>query len=111
MKATVVAMAGATVLGLAIGQVLFKAAASRGGLADVLLSLPLWGGIILYGLVTVVWLLLLREIELSRAYPLVALTYILVPVMSVLLLGERVGPWYGVGVILIVVGVVLTIAS
>lgn len=108
MKATVITMAAVVVLALAIGQVLFKIAASRGGIFDILVSPWLWMGMLLYGSVTVLWLLLLREVDLSRAYPLVAVTYVLVPLLSVLLLGEKIGTRYALGVILIVTGVLLT---
>jgi drug/metabolite transporter (DMT)-like permease len=55
----------------------------------------------------VVWLVVLAELDLSYAYPLVALTYVLVPLVSYMILGEHIPPlrWIGVGVVF--AGVVL----
>jgi drug/metabolite transporter (DMT)-like permease len=109
MNITAIALAVGTVAGMAAGQVLFKLAAARGGVLDILAAPALWAGLVLYALVTLLWVLLLREIDLARAYPFIAFTFILVPALSVLLLGERVGPFYGLGVALIVAGIILTI--
>jgi drug/metabolite transporter (DMT)-like permease len=101
-------LAVATASGVAIGQVLFKLAAARGGLGQILISSYFWFACCLYGLVTIVWVLLLKEMDLSRAYPILAACYVLVPAMSVILLGERVGLSYVIGVLLIVSGIFLT---
>jgi drug/metabolite transporter (DMT)-like permease len=109
MNAKVAALAVATVLGLTLGQVLFKLAASRGALTDIITSPVLWVALVLYGGVTVIWVLLLREVELSRAYPVIAATYVLIPAVSVLFLGEKLGPYYPYGVVLILAGIVLVL--
>jgi drug/metabolite transporter (DMT)-like permease len=106
-----IALAAAVVFGMASGQVLFKIASGQGDMSRVLLSPVLWGAAVLYGVVTILWVMLLREVDLARAYPLMALTYVLVPAASVLLLGEKVGSSYLVGVALIVAGIILTIRS
>jgi undecaprenyl phosphate-alpha-L-ara4N flippase subunit ArnE len=107
MNIKVVALAVGTVVGLSLGQILFKLAASRGGIAEIAASPVLWAGLVLYAAVTGLWVLLLREVDLSRAYPVVAATYAIVPVASVVFLGERLGPFYGPGVALIILGIVL----
>jgi undecaprenyl phosphate-alpha-L-ara4N flippase subunit ArnE len=109
MNITAIALAIGTVAGMAAGQVLFKLAATRGNVVDILAAPALWAGLVLYGAVTLMWVLLLRQIDLARAYPFIAFTFILVPALSVLLLGERVGPYYALGVALIVAGIMLTI--
>ena len=95
------------VVGMAAGQILFKLAAGQGHLSRILLSPVFWGAAVLYGVITVLWVLLLREVDLSRAYPFIAVTYLLVPAASVVLLGEKVGPMYFGGVALIVAGIVM----
>ena len=109
MRITVIALGIATVAGMATGQILFKLAAGQGSLSGIVSSPVLWAALVLYFFVALFWVLLLREVELSRAYPLIALTYVLVPIGSVLYLGEQLGPFYGWGVLLIVAGIVLTI--
>ena len=107
MTVKIVIFAIATALGLAVGQLLFKLAASRGALTDIALSPVLWAALVLYGAVTVIWVLLLREVDLSLAYPVMAATYVLVPAPSVIVLGEKLGPYYPYGIVLILAGIVL----
>ena len=94
MTVKIVTFAIATALGLAVGQLLFKLAASRGALMDIALSPVLWAALVLYAAVTVIWVLLLREVELARAYPVMAATYVLVPALSVIVLGEKLGRFF-----------------
>lgn len=84
---------------MAAGQILFKAAADsiRGPLTfsfDTLLRLVvnpyLVGGVAVYALNTVLWVAVLREVELSRAYPFVALPLVIVPLVGIFLFHE---PW------------------
>ena len=111
MSPLAIALAVGTVLGMAIGQILFKLASGRGGLMEIFLSTVFWVAIVLYGVVTLLWVLLLREIDLSRAYPIMAATYVLVPIASMLLLGEKFGWSYVLGVALIVAGIILTVRA
>ncbi len=90
------------------GQILFKLAANRGTVEQMLLSWQLWAACILYGIVTLLWVLLLRKLELSKAYPIMAATYVFVPIAAVLFLGERVNLLYLAGIALIISGIILT---
>lgn len=111
MSPLAITLAVGTVLGMATGQILFKLASGRGGLMEIFLSPVFWVAIVLYGAVTLLWVLLLREVDLSRAYPILAGTYVLVPVASMILLGEKLGWSYGLGVALIIAGIVLTVRA
>jgi len=64
-------------------------------------------GLAAYGLSAVLWLRVLAEVEVSKAYPFVALAIVLTMVLGVLVLGEVVPAWRAAGAALIVVGVVL----
>lgn len=64
-------------------------------------------GVVLYGISAVLWILALTKKELSYAYPLIGVGYILVVGFSILFLGEEVTWLRWLGVILIVIGVIL----
>ena len=99
------------VLGMAVGQLLFKLAARSFAGADSiiqgLLSPVLIMALILYAGVTVVWVWQLSLVDLSRAYPFMALSFVFVPLLSALMLGETVGIYYWLGISLIVAGVLV----
>jgi drug/metabolite transporter (DMT)-like permease len=87
--ATLLLIVGTIAL-LAVGQVLFKYAATTLQPADwhSWLSLPLLGALAVYGVATVAWLAVLTRVPLSVAFPFYGLGFVLVPLLSVLLLGE-----------------------
>jgi multidrug transporter EmrE-like cation transporter len=65
------------------------------------------GGFAAYGIGAVLWLKVLSRVELSLAYPLVSLAFVLVAVLSWLVLGERLSASRIMGIGLIVIGVAL----
>jgi len=92
--------------GIAFGQVLFKIS-SRGfaageSLMKTLINPYLLGAFVLYGGCTVLWVYLLRDVDLSKAYPIFALSFLIVPILSWALLGEGFSKYslYGGGLIL-----------
>lgn len=96
-------------LTLGAGQLLFKLAAERlvigrGAVALFVsfLSGPMLAALALYALATVLWVYLLHGLELSRAYPFIAVAFALVPLLAWLLLGESLGLryWAGLGVMI-----------
>lgn len=101
---------------LAAGQTLFKVAAQKlgqgsqslGGLPALLAMPVFWGALLLYGCGTLLWINILQSVPLSRAYPFAALGFVIVPVLATLFFAERLTLTYGVGALLIVVGVVVT---
>jgi undecaprenyl phosphate-alpha-L-ara4N flippase subunit ArnE len=114
--ARVLCLLGVAVL-LAVGQMLFKLASSRlitgqGPIAllSSLVSLPLLGGLLLYGVTTLLWVYLLRELPLSRAYPFMALAFALVPILSWFFFREGLDLRYGVGLTLMLLGLYLVAA-
>ena len=56
-----------------------------------------------YGLSAIVWLVVLSRVDVSLAYPFLALNFVLVPLFAWLLLGEQIPSWrwFGVGIVLI----------
>ncbi len=71
----------------------------------ILTNLPLFGGLACYGLSTILLVLALRYGELSVLYPIIALTYVWVTMLSVGLLGESLNIYKLLGLVFIVLGV------
>jgi drug/metabolite transporter (DMT)-like permease len=102
---------------LALGQVLFKLAGRdsslvRGWLdiAGVFATPWFWLALVVYGGATLLWIVLLQRVPLSRAYPFAALGFVLVPAASVWIFGERITLLYVIGSALVVLGI-LTIGA
>jgi len=68
-------------------------------------NLKVIAGYSLYGINTVLLVLALRHAELSLLYPIIALTYVWVSVLSVAVLREQMNWYRAGGIFLIVVGV------
>jgi drug/metabolite transporter (DMT)-like permease len=96
-------------------QVVFKMAGDTLGsgtfdLAWVMAALgsPLvWLAIGLYFAVFILWMMVLQDMEISRAFPLQALTYITVPAIGVLFFNETLDWQRTAGIALILSGVLL----
>lgn len=100
---------------VAAGQLMFKRVGieiERAGawLAPRVIVL-VFASFALYAAATLLWIHLLRQVDLSRAYPFMALSFVLVPLFSVLLYGERLSGPYLAGVALIVGGVAVIARS
>ncbi len=71
-------------------------------------SVPtIWLGLACYALGAVLWMVVLSRLDLSFAYPLLALSYILIPLLSYLILGENIPPLRWVGIAVIFIGVII----
>lgn len=68
-------------------------------------------GLIAYGIGALLWLVILSETELSYAYPIVSLSYIIVIFGSIILFHEDVSLLRWIGVILICIGVCVVARS
>lgn len=93
-------------------QVLIKLGANKlghGGLLETLigiLTIPeLFAGYFLYGIFAVLLIYALRHGELSILYPLIALGYVWVSILSVLVFHETMNPMKIAGVAIIIAGV------
>lgn len=67
------------------------------------------GGLALYGVSTLLWLLALSQLKLSVAYPMGSLSYLLVVGASHLLLHESITGFQKLGLCLIVIGVLFLV--
>ena len=100
---------------MSLGQLLFKKTAlsisSEGGLnlyegiMKAMLVPWLYMALFVYALATVCWLYILQRIPLSIAYPFSALAMIIVPVLAMIVFGERLNYSYWIGLVLILLGI------
>lgn len=104
----------------AIAQILLKTGMSRPSIAALLesgrrtdaalaIATNLWvvGGLSLYFLSALVWLMVLSRVQVSFAYPFVAMGFVLTMVLGWLVMGDTVGTQRIAGTLLISLGVVL----
>jgi multidrug transporter EmrE-like cation transporter len=96
-----------TVFGAA-AQMLMKMALghlSHPGLLAYITSVPLLAGYFLYGMNTVLMIFALRDGELSILWPIIALTYVWVAILSALFFRESLNFFKLFGIALVVAGV------
>jgi multidrug transporter EmrE-like cation transporter len=91
-----------------LGQIVLKLGAIKSlpqeGLAQYLNVYNI-AGLGLYGFSAIAWMLVLRKVELSYAYPMVALGYVLVVVASYFFFGETINSNRLIGLALIIGGI------
>jgi drug/metabolite transporter (DMT)-like permease len=107
-----VALAAVAQLVLKHGMTLaqHRAEASSGSLALAAATSP-WviGGLAIFGVSAVAWMLTLSQVPLSLAYPFNALGYIGILTASVVVLHERTNVWTWLGTFLVAGGLVLVV--
>lgn len=112
---TVYVIALLCVVGLAIGQILFKVSAAEitasGSIFSPKAAIALLAAMCIYGVTSVVWVWILQKVELGRVYPLMALAFILVPIGSHFVFGERFQAQYFIGVALIMIGIIVAVRA
>ena len=103
------------VLGISIGQLLFKKAAAA---LPAVVSLPallqngwLIAALALYGITTLGWVWILRHAPLHMAYPFMGLAFLIVPTLALTFLGEPLHWRTLAGGALIMAGVALASTS
>jgi drug/metabolite transporter (DMT)-like permease len=103
------------VVGLAIGQILFKFSATSltqtGSFFAPKTAAILLAALALYGITTIAWVWVLQKVELGRIYPLMAMAFVIVPLGSHFIFGERFHPQYFVGVTLIMTGIIVAVRA
>jgi len=106
--------------GMSIGQVLFKLAATDAfraspgdATANQIVRLALnpyfAGAMLMYLLLSVMWVWILSFTPLSRAYPFVAAAFVATPLLGHLLFHEAIDLRFLLGLILIVCGLMLVV--
>jgi drug/metabolite transporter (DMT)-like permease len=105
-RQSAIIVAACTILN-AVAQILFKVAVRHMVLtpAGLLTNVPLIAGCACYGLFTIAMVLALREGELSMLYPIIALSYVWVTLLTYWLLKETPNLYKNLGIVTIVIGV------
>ncbi|TWS99908.1 SMR family transporter [Reyranella sp. CPCC 100927] len=98
------ALAGGIVTGIG-GQILLKAGADSETIVQQLLRPQTIVGLMLYGMAAFLYIIALRKIPVSVAFPSVSLSYAIVAVVGYLLFNEPFGLLKIAGLVLIVAGV------
>ena len=103
------------VVGIAIGQILFKVSANSmnktGSFFAIETLAVFFATMVLYGITSIGWVLILRKAELGKVYPFMALAFVIVPLASRFFFGERFAPSYFIGTALIMSGIAVTVAA
>ena len=103
-----------------LGQLLLKIGMEQVGPVNrsdlskpVALLLEVFGNPLIVGAIPLyvggflIWLIVLSRLDLSFAYPFLALAYVLVPIVSWAVIGEHIPVMRWVGIVVVCVGVVL----
>ena len=104
------------------GQTVIKIGVSQPGAADsasgfvsllsmIITSPMVMLGLVLYGLGALAWIAVLARLDLSVAYPFLALNFVLVTFSSQFFLGEEVPGLRWIGVLVICAGIFLVARS
>ena len=72
---------------------------------------PILGGLACYVVSVVVWILALSRVEVSIAYPMLSIGYVVNAGLAWFLFGEAVGPQRLAGIAVIIVGVIIVARS
>lgn len=104
----------AFILAMTAAQILYKFAGNHSlvhnGIVDGwLLNHYLWAALVTLAVGMILWMLALRRIPLSRAYPWTAGIYVLTPLCSTLFFHDPLSLRYILGMGLIVAGIAITV--
>lgn len=102
----------------AIGGVFLKLGAMRlhgiNAVSDLWRLLMDWRilvGLSMYFLPALLWIYMLRKVDLSFLQPLLAIVYVITPIIAIIVLKERVSLMRWTGIAVITIGVVLVARS
>jgi len=74
-------------------------------------NLHVLGGLSIFGIAVVTWMALLSKVDLSFAYPTLALGYVLIFLISYFFLGESINIYRIIGMFLIIGGIIFIFKS
>lgn len=105
-------LAGSSIILSSIAQLLLKKGADltskieNGGFISLFLNKFTFIGLCCYGVGALLWIRALSKMNLSVAYPLVSLSYVITTILAYFFLSEKIGSYQIIGLILIIGGTV-----
>lgn len=93
---------------ISIGQLLLKKSSiltQEMKILDKILNLYFISGLAFYGMSTLLWIKILEYIDVSIAYPIMALSYIIVMLGAYFIFGEQINFFKVLGISFILIGV------
>lgn len=99
-----------------VGQILLKFGAMKSQSSAAVgimnfINVPNFFGLVFYGLSALLWMIVLRKVDLSYAYPMVSFGYVFVIIASALLFGETINFMKIAGMVCIVAGILFIAKS
>lgn len=100
----------------AVGQLFLKSGALRVNTSQLVgvmkfVNPPMLFGFFFYGLSSIIWVLVLRKVQLSYAYPMISLGYIIVFIASYFLFNESLNLYRLIGIAFILTGIIFVAKS
>ncbi|SDO29744.1 Small Multidrug Resistance protein [Nakamurella panacisegetis] len=109
-----VALAATGQLMLKNGMNLAKTNSAESGRSMILVAATspwILGGLVIFGVSAVAWLVTLSRVPLSVAYPFNAVGFVAILVASSIILGERTNLWTWAGTLLVVSGLIVVVTT
>ena len=78
---------------------------------SIVTDVPILGGFLLYGLGAVIWLFVLARLDVSIAYPFVALGFLMTMVLGLMVFGEPLTLRKVLGTLIVALGIYLVATS
>lgn len=94
-----------------LGVIEIHAATLLPALAELARKIPILAGLACYVVSVVVWILALSRVEVSIAYPMLSLGYVVNAAAAYWLFGEALGPMRCTGIAVILLGVFIVARS
>jgi len=110
MKISAVLLLTFAAFSAAAGQLLFKVGATEARQLIDFANVPIFGGLLLYGISTSIWIYALSSELLVNVYAFTALTFVLVYLGGGFFLGESISRAAVAGVLLVLAGLYLIAA-
>jgi drug/metabolite transporter (DMT)-like permease len=95
----------------AAGQIFLKLGATGAKFVSDYLNARLAAGLVLYAVGTVLWIMALARLPLSKVYPFTVLTFVIVYVASFAVLRERITETVLFGALLVLAGLIVITLS
>ena len=111
MITTTLKLAALSVIASGVGQLLLRRGAMGAPVASLLLNAWVAAGLLAWAASTLLWIAVLNQAPLSHVYVLTSLNYLVVPLASHWLFAEPLSRLQVVGMAIIAVGVLVTLAG